>query len=154
MRAAPLGADNGLRTLTDRNDGYERGMTDTMTSTGIATLGTIVIDCADHLALADFYSKVSGWAVDAGSEPDWAELVSPSGGPTVAFQRVDGEFNPPTWPGAERPQQFHLDFYVADLDEGERRVLELGATKHEFQPGTTFRVFLDPAGHPFCLCKE
>ena len=26
-----------------------------------------------------------------------------------------------------------------------------GAAKHEHQPGTTFRVFLDPAGHPFCL---
>jgi hypothetical protein len=30
-------------------------------------------------------------------------------------------------------------------------VLALGAKKAEFQPGTTFRVFLDPAGHPFCL---
>jgi hypothetical protein len=30
-------------------------------------------------------------------------------------------------------------------------LLELGATKHENLPGTTFRV-LDPAGHPFCLC--
>ena len=127
-------------------------MTDTQT--GIATLGAIVIDCADPLALAGFYSKVSGWAVDAGSEPGWAWLVSASGGPTVAFQRVEGDFNPPAWPGTEHPQQFHLDFYVADLDEGERRVEELGATKHEFQPGKSFRVFLDPAGHPFCLCKE
>ena len=35
---------------------------------------------------------------------------------------------------------------------GEAAVLELGATKHDHQPGTSFRVFLDPAGHPFCLC--
>ncbi|WP_346434207.1 VOC family protein [Phytohabitans maris] len=28
----------------------------------------------------------------------------------------------------------------------------IGATKHPHQPGTSFRVFLDPAGHPFCLC--
>jgi len=33
-------------------------------------------------------------------------------------------------------------------------VLELGATKHQHQPGTTFRVFLDPAGHPFCLSAD
>jgi catechol 2,3-dioxygenase-like lactoylglutathione lyase family enzyme len=124
------------------------------TDTGIATLGTIVIDCADPLALAEFYSKVSGWPVGAGSEPSWAELDNPAGGATVAFQRVDGDFNPPAWPGADHPQQFHLDFYVADLDEGERRVLEIGATRHEFQPGQSFRVFLDPAGHPFCLCKQ
>jgi hypothetical protein len=48
----------------------------------------------------------------------------------------------------------HLDVMVADLDTAETAVLELGATKHEHQPGTTFRVFLDPAGHPFCLCVE
>jgi hypothetical protein len=46
----------------------------------------------------------------------------------------------------------HLDVNVDDLDKAEQAVLELGATKTEHQPGTTFRVFLDPAGHPFCLC--
>ena len=34
-----------------------------------------------------------------------------------------------------------------------RPVVALGARKHEHQPGKTFRVFLDPAGHPFCLCQ-
>jgi Glyoxalase-like domain len=38
------------------------------------------------------------------------------------------------------------------LDAAEAAVLDLGATKPSHQPGTTFRVFLDPAGHPFCLC--
>jgi Glyoxalase-like domain len=45
-------------------------------------------------------------------------------------------------------------FYGAMLDAGEAAVVELGATKHEHQPGTSFRVFLDPAGHPFCLCVD
>jgi hypothetical protein len=53
---------------------------------------------------------------------------------------------------SEVPQQFHLDFVVDDLDEAEAAVLELGATKADFQPGKTFRVFLDPVGHPFCFC--
>jgi hypothetical protein len=48
----------------------------------------------------------------------------------------------------------HLDVVVDDLDAAEKAVLELGATRHEQQPGETFRVFLDPAGHPFCLCVE
>jgi hypothetical protein len=30
-------------------------------------------------------------------------------------------------------------------------VLEAGARKTEHQPGTTFRVYLDPDGNPFCL---
>jgi len=33
-------------------------------------------------------------------------------------------------------------------------VLGLGATKHEAQPGMSFRVYLDPAGHQFCLCQD
>ena len=31
---------------------------------------------------------------------------------------------------------------------------ELGARRAKVQPGTTFRVFLDPAGHSFCLCVD
>jgi len=50
------------------------------------------------------------------------------------------------------PQQAHLDVIVDDIAAAETAVLDLGATKHEHQPGTSFRVFLDPAGHPFCLC--
>jgi hypothetical protein len=44
-----------------------------------------------------------------------------------------------------------MDFLVPDLDAGVEQALAVGATLHEFQPGTTFRVFLDPVGHPFCL---
>ena len=46
----------------------------------------------------------------------------------------------------------HLGFIVDDLDAAEAAVIDLGATKHPDRPGTSFRVFLDPAGHPFCLC--
>ena len=41
---------------------------------------------------------------------------------------------------------------MRDLDAAEAWVLELGATKSTTQPdGERWRVFLDPAGHPFCL---
>jgi hypothetical protein len=30
-------------------------------------------------------------------------------------------------------------------------VIALGARKADVQPGETFTVFIDPAGHPFCL---
>jgi hypothetical protein len=52
------------------------------------------------------------------------------------------------------PQQVHLDLMVRDLDIGEQAVLAAGGARAEHQPGQTFRVFLDPAGHPFCLCVE
>jgi hypothetical protein len=38
----------------------------------------------------------------------------------------------------------HIDVVVEDLDVAEAAVLELGATKHKNQPGTTFRVSSTP----------
>jgi hypothetical protein len=71
----------------------------------------------------------------------------------IGFQRID-DHRAPEWPGQTIPQQMHLDVDVDDLDEGEAAVVALGAVKHDHQPGKTFRVFLDPAGHPFCLCAD
>lgn len=123
--------------------------------TGIARLGAYALDCPNPRELAAFYSEFTGWPVNEDEgESDWVVLSPPEGvgGPDLAFQLAE-EYRAPVWPGAEVPQQAHLDFYVPDLDEGERQVLKLGATKAEYQPGTSFRVFLDPVGHPFCLCR-
>ncbi len=124
--------------------------------TAIARLSLTALDCPDPLALAAFYSALTGWPLDATDEEiaalervRWVQLRS-DGGATLAFQRVE-HFRPPIWPGSEFPQQLHLDFDVPDLDAGEAQVLALGARKAEVQPGTDFRVFLDPVGHPFCL---
>ncbi len=118
----------------------------------IAHTPRTVLDCPDAVALAEFYAALLGWTVEADEDDDWAEAHSPDG-PWISFQEVQG-YVPPQWPGQEHPQQMHIDVSVADLDTAEAAVLEIGATKHEHQPGTTFRVFLDPAGHPFCLCQE
>jgi catechol 2,3-dioxygenase-like lactoylglutathione lyase family enzyme len=120
-------------------------------TTPIAQLQVIALDCPDPDALAAFYSGVLGVPVER-SDDDWVQLA-PGAGTPLAFQRV-ADHRPPRWPGAEHPQQMHLDLEVADLDAGEAAVVRLGARKHEVQPGETFRVFLDPAGHPFCLVIE
>jgi predicted enzyme related to lactoylglutathione lyase len=114
----------------------------------IARFPSTVIDCPDPGALATFYGALLDWKVSI--DPDWAE-VRAEYGQSIGFQQVQ-DYAPPRWPSQEAPQQMHLDVMVDDLDVAEAAVLELGATKHEHQPGTTFRVFLDPAGHPFCLC--
>ena len=119
----------------------------------IARFPTLVLDCPDAGELARFYAALLDWEVQAESDDDgsWYD-VKPSHAPgCLSFQQVEG-YRAPVWPGQDSPQQMHLDVIVDDLDEGERAVVALGATKHEHQPGTTFRVFLDPAGHPFCLC--
>jgi catechol 2,3-dioxygenase-like lactoylglutathione lyase family enzyme len=116
--------------------------------TGIARFALVALDCPDPRALAAFYAAITGWEPDH-DDGDWVQLRS-DGGPTLAFQRAP-RHQPPNWPSDDHPQQAHLDFDVPDLDAGEERVLALGARKAEVQPGTTFRVYLDPAGHPFCL---
>ena len=115
----------------------------------IARFPTLVIDCPDAGALATFYAALLGWNVK--DDDDWVEIRPADGSNCISFQQVDG-YQEPEWPGQSHPQQMHLDMVVQDLDDGEREVIRLGATKAETQPGTTFRVFLDPAGHPFCLC--
>lgn len=115
----------------------------------IAKLTVFALDCADPRGLAEFYSKVTGWAVDRDAG-DWVQLRS-GGGATLAFQLAPDHV-PPVWPSADHPQQAHIDFSVDDLDSGEAAVIAVGARKAEVQPEPdAFRVYLDPAGHPFCL---
>lgn len=115
----------------------------------IARFPVVVLDCPDPATLAEFYGALLDWTVDR-SEDDWAS-VRADYGDSLGFQKVES-YRPPQWPGQDVPQQLHIDVTVDDLDEAEAAVVQLGATKHDHQPGTTFRVFLDPAGHPFCLC--
>ncbi|GAB3887573.1 VOC family protein [Terrabacter terrigena] len=120
-------------------------------SMAIARYPSFVIDCPDAGALATFYGTMLDWTVKASD--DWAEIRDSETGSCICFQQV-GDFTPPQWPGQQVPQQMHVDVMVDDLDAGEEAVVALGATKHEHQPGESFRVFLDPAGHPFCLCVD
>ncbi len=116
---------------------------------GIATYSLTALDTSDTVALAEFYSAITGWPIRPYDGTGWIQLES-DGGATIAFQEV-ADHTPPVWPGSDHPQQLHIDFDVPDLDAGEAQVLAIGARKAEYQPGTSFRVYLDPAGHPFCL---
>jgi Glyoxalase-like domain len=117
----------------------------------IARFPSFVIDCPDASVLAHFYGELLGWKVEPAE--GWADIRGDQEGQCISFQQV-ADFRAPEWPGQVHPQQMHLDVMVQDLDAAEPVVLELGATKHPHQPGETFRVFLDPAGHPFCLCAS
>ena len=115
--------------------------------TAAARLELVALDAADIESLASFYTELTGGDV-VRRVPDWITVRLPSG-QEFAFQRA-ADHVPPEWPGQERPQQAHLDILVDDLDAGEERALALGATRLDSSE-PTFRVFADPAGHPFCL---
>jgi hypothetical protein len=115
------------------------------------------LDCPDPLQLARFYAELTGLEIEPlddlpVEDVDWIELLN-DGEVTIAFQKIPS-YVAPTWPEGPVPQQLHLDFLVDSLDEGEAHALNAGATKANFQPGDSFRVFLDPVGHPFCLVER
>ncbi|GAB2872781.1 VOC family protein [Streptomyces deserti] len=115
----------------------------------LAKLDVVVLDCPDPHALAGFYAEVLGGTVE--DQGDWVDLKVP-GGPSLAFQAAPG-YVPPRWPAPDHSQQFHLDLTVDDLDTAEKGVLALGARPLDAEDRSrSFRVYADPAGHPFCLC--
>jgi predicted enzyme related to lactoylglutathione lyase len=104
------------------------------------------IDTDDAAALARFYSQLMGMEITY-EGPEGALIAGD--GKSVMFQQVS-DYHPPRWPDPAYPQQAHLDISIDDLDAGEARAVELGAIRME-GGGKRFRVFTDPAGHPFCL---
>jgi catechol 2,3-dioxygenase-like lactoylglutathione lyase family enzyme len=112
----------------------------------VMTLFAVTIDAPDAAALGRFYAELLGMEITYDG-PEGTLIAG--GGKNAMFQQV-GEYTAPAWPDPARPQQAHLDIIVDDLDAGEARVLELGASRLA-GGGERFRVFADPAGHPFCL---
>jgi hypothetical protein len=58
-------------------------------------------------------------------------------------------------PDPARPQQFHLDLGVGNLDKAQQEVLDLGAALLDVGDGRqSWRIFADSAGYPFCLIRD
>ncbi|GAB3453150.1 VOC family protein [Actinophytocola sediminis] len=114
----------------------------------------VVFDCPDPIALGEFYARLLEWTIhtdqynDGYADGGWVSIVGDHG-MRLDFQRVEN-YRQPTWPTSELPQQLHLDFNVDDPDAAHERAIGLGATLLDTQK--SFRVYADPAGHPFCLC--
>jgi catechol 2,3-dioxygenase-like lactoylglutathione lyase family enzyme len=112
------------------------------------------LEAPDPAALARFYAELLDWPV-VHEEPGTAVVAAPQGSVYVVFQQAAG-YRPPAWPpadGGQRPMM-HFDFQVGDLDAAVEDAVALGATVAGFQPQENVRVLFDPAGHPFCLCRD
>jgi predicted enzyme related to lactoylglutathione lyase len=112
------------------------------------------IEAPDPGTLAAFYSRLLDWPV-VHQEPGTAIIKPPQDSVYMVFQLAEG-YVPPTWPAApgEQRTMMHLDIQVDDLDAATADAVALGARVAEFQPQASVRVLLDPAGHPFCLCRD
>lgn len=125
-----------------------------MTAAPRMTLTAAVLDAPDPRLLGAFYSRLLGWPIGR-DEPDWVTVRPPDGGAGLSIQLESG-YVAPTWPAGPGDQQmmFHLDIEVDDLDLAGAHAVAAGAVLAESQPQEDVRVYLDPAGHPFCLWVE
>lgn len=115
----------------------------------IGRLETVVLDTREPGKLARFYTELLGATIATESE-HWVTIVDDAGR-KLPFQ-TSPEHRPPRFPDPAGAQQFHLDVRVDDVERAEKKALELGATRvPDAHEDNTFRVYRDPAGHPFCL---
>jgi predicted enzyme related to lactoylglutathione lyase len=147
-----------VRVDRDRRDGRpdwtpggEQGWLTEVTTPPQLTLSGIVLDAPDAQGLAAFYRRLLGWEIEQ-DESDWVKLTSPDGGAGLSFQ-TEAAYVRPAWPARPGDQQMsiHLDIEVTDLEVAGEHAVEAGAVLAAYQPQDDVRVYLDPAGHPFCL---
>lgn len=115
---------------------------------------SFTLDCINPQELADFYAAMLNW--EKGSNDDgWAWVVGPEKYPFILFQQ-NLDYKPPVWP--EKPdmqqQMAHIDFAVNDLDKAVQHAIKCGAKIAGEQFSEAWKVMIDPAGHPFCLCPK
>jgi hypothetical protein len=112
----------------------------------------VVLDCPDPWALARFWAGLLG-GTPVEWYPGWVTLEPPPHGQRLSFQAS-------TVPPAENAARVHFDVLVGDLAAAHDRVVSAGAlpVAEHVSPRrdpaggpVAWRVYRDPAGHPFCL---
>jgi hypothetical protein len=118
----------------------------------IGWIREVVLDCADPWMLARFWAGLLGGS-PAEWYPGWVTLEPPPHGQRLSFQGSAA-------PQVDDASRVHFDILVEDLDAAHDRVTAAGAVQvgeHVSpRPGPAgepipWRVYRDPAGHPFCL---
>lgn len=117
----------------------------------VGKLTQLILECDDAEQLAQFWQEVLDLP-DAEGDSEWMTLRwEPVG--RFSFHRVAG-YRPPAWPGEHGEQHAHFDLLVDDLDDASLAVEKAGARPltDVLDPGPkAWRIYADPAGHPFCL---
>ena len=110
----------------------------------IGTIDEVVIDCAQPVALCEFWATVLGGTA-VHTTPDWSYL-DPPGWTRLAFQQV-----PEAKSGKNR---LHIDVLVQDVAAGAAQAVGLGAVLMGAIQGDhkgSFQVLLDPEGNEWCV---
>ena len=129
----------------------------------IGWIREIVLDSPDPRGLAGFWAGLLG-GTPVEWYPGWITLEPPPHGQRLSFQGTGPGTGPGTGAGAATAAGsaplVHFDVLVDDLIAAHERVLASGGIfvgEHASpRPGpggepVRWRVYRDPAGHPFCL---
>jgi predicted enzyme related to lactoylglutathione lyase len=105
----------------------------------------VVIDCADPLALSEFWAGATGYSMEHGDE-EWVTLRG--SGVRLGFQRV-----PEAKAGKNR---VHVDLHTDDEEREAQRIEALGARRLYVSdnPDDVFITLADPEGNEFCVCRD
>lgn len=117
------------------------------------TRQVVVLDAADVAAVSTFWAGVLGGRVV--EDDDWHSVLDAEEEWRMGVQHAPDHVAP-DWPAGAPGQQVHLDLWVEDIDAAHNEVMALGARvlqeAAQSDEPDRFRVYADPAGHPFCLC--
>jgi hypothetical protein len=129
----------------------------------IGWIREIVLDCPNPWDLARFWAGLLG-GTPVEWYPGWVTLEPPPHGQRLSFQGTGpvGPADPASGPpgGGHREPIAHFDVLVGDLPGAQQRVIAAGGVflgervSPRRGPGgeqVPWRVYTDPAGHPFCL---
>ncbi len=123
----------------------------------IGWIREIVLDSPDPWRLARYWAGLLG-GTPVQWYPGWVTLEPPPNGQRLSFQGTVAEGNLRT--ARLHGPLVHFDVLVSDLAVAHERVVAASATfagEHvsprpgPFGERVAWRVYRDPAGHPFCL---
>lgn len=111
----------------------------------------VVLDAADIEAVSTFWARLLGGRVFA---DETFHCVLDGDGRWLLGVQLAPDHTPPDWPDGNA-QQVHLDLHVEDPHDAHREAIDCGATllhdADDLEADEGFRVYADPAGHPFCI---
>ncbi len=115
-------------------------------------IGSIVIRCKKFDKMLAFWQEALHYVLGGPAEGGFAILRDPKGkGPSVSLDKDPEEKRVgSTW----RPR-LHLDLYTDDQKCEVKRLLGIGATRHQqnYDPQDDFVVLEDPDGNLFCVVQ-
>lgn len=112
--------------------------------------GELVVDCRDHVVVAEFWRAVLDYRVaEKNEDENWIALEGePGSGPVLVFQNVPEE--------KVVKNRLHIDVNPRDRDQDAEveRLVALGARRIDIGQGETpWVVMADPEGNEFCVLR-